>query len=183
MAVRIETKRLVIREYLVDDFAYVHEYCQNPDVTLHMNWGPNSPVQTREFIDRSLDFATGDPRVIYELAVVCKDAGHVIGGIGLRIKNFSLREADMGYCYSPSVWGRGFGTEAAQAMLKFGFETLELHRIWATCALDNKGSEAIMRKNGMTKEAHFRQNEMIKGRWRDTLLYAMLDQEWRKLVG
>jgi ribosomal-protein-alanine N-acetyltransferase len=182
LGIKIETRRLIIREYREDDFAHVHEYCRDPEVSRHMLWGPNSEAQTMDFIRRAVEHAGEEQRHNFELAVESKETQRVIGGISLRIKNAAHREADIGYCYSPTVWGQGIGTEAAQAMLKFGFEKLGLHRIWATCDIDNKGSEAIMGKIGMNKEAHFRQNELLKGKWRDTFLYAILDEEWKKLA-
>ncbi len=119
-----------------------------------------------------------NPRHIYEFAVESKENNRVIGGIVIRIRSVEKRAADIGYCYNPRYWGHGYGTEAALAILKFGFEALKLHRIWATCDIENVGSESIMRKNGMRKEAHFKREELIKGHWRDSLLYAMLEEEW-----
>jgi RimJ/RimL family protein N-acetyltransferase len=177
--VRIETNRLILREYQDDDFEQVHAYCKNPEVTRFMTWGPNDEKQTRDFLTTAQWHAVHEvPRKVFEMAVVLKETGQVVGGIGMRLKTERKRDADIGYCYSPDVWGKGIGTEAAQAMLKFGFETLKLHRIWATCDPDNKGSFGIMQKLGMKQEAHFRREEILKGTWRDSLLCAILEDEW-----
>lgn len=50
MSIRIETERLLLREYLSSDWSDVHEYCKDPDVTRFMLWGPNSDEQTRDFL-------------------------------------------------------------------------------------------------------------------------------------
>jgi RimJ/RimL family protein N-acetyltransferase len=175
---QIETQRLVLREYRQEDWLAVHEYNQNPEVTRYMTWGPNSEEQTQEFVRQAIDSQKPAPRYYYELAVETKDTGEIIGGVGLTLRSVIKRTADIHYCFNPRFWGRGYGTEAVQAMLKLGFEVLELHRVWATCDTENKGSEAIMRKNGMRREAHYRLDELIKGEFRDSYLYAILADEW-----
>ncbi len=183
VTLRIETERLVLREYKEEDWLPVHEYCKLPEVSQYMIWGPNSEENTREFIAHSIAQQIKSPRDQYEVAVVLKKTGIVVGGIGMRLKTERKKDADLGYCYNPQVWGQGIGTEAAAAMIDFGFGTLGLHRIWATCDSENPGSAGIMRKCGMSPEAHFRQDELIKGRWRDSLLYAILEHEWQAKTG
>ncbi|HEY9775945.1 MAG TPA: GNAT family protein [Planktothrix sp.] len=179
--VQIETNRLILREYTDEDFAQVHAYCADPMVTRFMTWGPNSEKQTQEFLTSVQWLAVNeDPRKVYEMAVVLKETQTIVGGIGMRLKSERKKDADIGYCFSQSVWGRGVGTEAAEAMLKLGFTKLGLHRIWATCALENKGSEGIMRKIGMRKEAHYRLEDFIMGDWQDSVLYAILADEWQQ---
>jgi RimJ/RimL family protein N-acetyltransferase len=179
--VRIETKRLILREYNDGDLEQVHSYCCDPEVTAFMIWGPNSKEQTQDFLTTAQWHAANEhPRKVFELAVVLKETGIVVGGIGMRLRTERKRDADIGYCYSRAVWGQGVGTEAANAMLKFGFETLGLHRIWATCAIENKGSSGIMRKIGMTQEARYRQEDWVNGAWQDALLFAILDYEWQE---
>jgi len=70
-------------------------------------------------------------------------------------------------------------TEAAQIIVGFGFEELSLHRIYATCDPANVRSAKVMEKLGMRWEGHFREHQFVKGTWRDSLLYAVLEHEWR----
>jgi RimJ/RimL family protein N-acetyltransferase len=70
-------------------------------------------------------------------------------------------------------------TEAARAVLRFGFTELKLHRIFATCRPANIGSARVLEKLGMQREGHFRQHRWMKGAWHDSYLYAILDHEWR----
>ena len=84
----------------------------------------------------------------------------------------------MGYWIARSFWGRGYATEAASAFLAFGFRELGLHRIWAWCIAENLASARVLEKIGMRQEGHLRQNEWMKGRWWDTLLYAILETEY-----
>ena len=87
---------------------------------------------------------------------------------------------DIGYEFSPDYWRQGYATEAASEIIRFGFEELELHRIWSWCIAENNGSWRVMEKLGMQREGLLRENEYFKGRWWDTLMYAILEDEWRE---
>ena len=96
------------------------------------------------------------------------------------MKAFGAHEGDIGYELSPKHWGHGYATEAAAAMLDFRFTQLKLHRIWSWCIADNVGSARVLHKLGMQAEGRLRENEYYKGRWWDTLLFGILDSEWRQ---
>jgi RimJ/RimL family protein N-acetyltransferase len=90
-------------------------------------------------------------------------------------------QGDIGYELSPKHWGRGYATEAARAIVRFGFTELKLYRIWSWCIADNVGLARVLEKVGMRLEGRLRDKEYLKGRWWDTLLYAILEHEWREL--
>ena len=73
----------------------------------------------------------------------------------------------------------GYATEASEALLAFGFDKLELHRVIATCDVGNASSARVLEKIGMRREAQFREDAWIRGVWRDSYLYAILEEEWR----
>ena len=64
-------------------------------------------------------------------------------------------------------------------MLAYGFEELGVHRIWAHCVAENVASARVMEKIGMRQEGYLRESEWMKDRWWDTLVYAILEYEWR----
>lgn len=80
----------------------------------------------------------------------------------------------MGFVISPDRWGSGYATEAAQAVLRFGFEGPGLDRIWATCRPENLASVRVLERIGMQREGHLRDHICIRGRWQDSLLYAAM---------
>ena len=94
------------------------------------------------------------------------------------MNNPKRREGNIGYELDPVYWGYGYATEAARAMLAFGFDDLGLHRIRAECVADNVASVHVLQKLGMRCEAHFREDEYFNGRWWESLVYAMLHHEW-----
>jgi ribosomal-protein-alanine N-acetyltransferase len=173
---QFETKQLIIREFFSEDVKDVHIYASDPLVVQHMIWGPNSEQETRNYINLTIEQQRQVPRQVFEFAVVLKQTEQLIGGCGIHISE--PRQGEFGYCFNQLFWGQGFATEAAGAMLKFGFHDLSLHRIYATCRPDNIGSAKVMRKCGMIYEGHLREHMWHKGKWHDSYQYSILKNEF-----
>jgi len=180
--VSLESERLILREFTERDFDAVHRYGSDPEVSRFMPWGPNTKEDTAGFLRRAIAKQIQEPRTQYELAVTLKDTGHLIGGCGVRAVNMERGEGNIGYCLNQDHWGQGYATEAARRLLRHGFQELKFHRIFATCDPENIGSKRVLEKIGMRQEGHLRENERMRGKWRDTLVYAILDREWKKIV-
>ncbi len=177
--VKIETKRLILREFEDEDWVFVHEYAKDAEVSKYMEWGPNTEKETRNFVKGARTFRREDPRRHYELAIMHKEDKKLVGGCGLTIFDAGLRQAALGYTLHQGYWNQGIASEAAASLIRYGFEELGLHRIHATCDVLNIGSAAVMKKCGMRQEGHFLEERLIKGSWRNTFLYAILSSEWR----
>ncbi len=178
----IKTDRLTLREVCDEDFDAVYAYASDPEVVTFMTWGPSTPEETRGFLARAQALAAAVPRVGYELAVVRRSDGRLLGGVGLNRDQAGSSRAMLGYCYHRDAWGYGYATEAARAVLRFGFEELGLHRVWAGCDPENLGSVRVLTKLGMTQEARLRQDSLVQGEWRDALIFGILRDEWRALT-
>ena len=175
--VTIETGRLILREFRRDDWEKVHEYAVDPEVYHYMPWGPNSEDETSAFVERAIASRHRDPRLHFELAITLRETGRLIGGGGVRAVDESFRAADMGYCLRGDAWGKGFATEAATGLIRFGFEQLRVHRIWATCDTRNVRSVHVLEKTGMELEGTMRDDTWLRGRWRSSRLYSILGSE------
>lgn len=179
----LETDRLILRPFTQGDFDAVHAYASAPENVKYMVWGPNSEEDTRNFLIRCEEKWQADPITEYELAVVSKMESKVIGGCGIYL-NDARSEAMLGWILHRDYWRQGLMPEAAAALLKYGFETLKLHRIYATCNTDNYGSHRVMEKLGMRREAHFVKSRFGRvcdeKKWYDIYHYAMLDEEWKR---
>ncbi|MFD0710555.1 GNAT family N-acetyltransferase [Paenibacillus sp. GCM10027626] len=172
---KLLTERLLIRDFEVNDCDSVHAYASDPLVTEHMIWGPNTLAETKEYIERMIGMQRQSPRVGFELAVTLRANGKLIGGVGIHASGL---QGEVGYCFHPEYWGQGYASEAAAAMLRFGFLELGLHRIYATCRPENIGSAGVMKKIGMTYEGHLREHMFHKGKWHDSLQYSILEHEF-----
>jgi ribosomal-protein-alanine N-acetyltransferase len=173
----LTTERLVLREFRESDFDDVHAYASLPEVCRFMIWGPNAVADTRAFMDRNLAAQADWPRDAVSLAIEHLADGHVIGSIRLSVSDRDNLTGDFGYTLHSGYWRQGYATEASRAVIEVGFKTLGLHRIWADCDPDNVGSWGVMEKLGMRREAHYREDKLIKGEWRDSYLYALLELE------
>jgi RimJ/RimL family protein N-acetyltransferase len=175
----IETPRLVLRDLADEDGPAVHAYAHDAAVVRYLDWGPNTADDTTQFLAMARSAREAVPRTAYYLAIVLGATTRLIGGCRIEIRSAASGNGDIGYVLARDAWGHGYATEASRALLAFGFETLALHRIWATCDVQNQTSARVLEKLGMRQEARLRENVRRRGEWRDSYLYAILQSEWR----
>jgi RimJ/RimL family protein N-acetyltransferase len=176
--VKIITPSLLLREFAFEDWPAIHTYQRTPLYLRYYDWETRSEEDVREFVGWQVAAQSVDPRTSYKLAIELRETGELIGNCGVRIKGPGPRVADLGYEFNPAFWRQGYATEAVAAMMRFGFEELGLHRLWAECIGDNEGSWRLMEKLGMQREARLREHEYFKGRWWDKLIYGILEDDW-----
>jgi len=131
-------------------------------------------------VQRFLDWQQETPRGKIQLAVTLRSTGELIGNVGLRQSIPAAHEAEIGYELSPASWGCGYATEAARAMLAFGFSARGLHRIHAYCIAENVASVRVLEKLGMHCEERLHMHEWFKGRWWGVWRYSIGQQEWQE---
>jgi [ribosomal protein S5]-alanine N-acetyltransferase len=174
----LTTERLVIRDLTPGDFDNVHEYACDPVVTRYLSWGPNTEQDTREFLVRVAREASKQPRRNYELAVAYRDTDSVVGVCGLLSRAQDYSEFEIGYCFKRDAWGRGIATEVVRALLPFAFEHLCAHRVYARVDPDNPPSARVLERLGFRREGQLRKDTLVRGEWRDSMIYALLEEEW-----
>jgi len=172
------TPRLILREFHEDDLDDIQAYAEDPEVVRYMDWGPNTPAMTRQFLDLRLDDQRTWPRLAFSLAVEVRAEARMIGAVRLDVSDPANRGADLGYSFHRDYWRRGIASESARALARVAFERLGLHRLWATCDVRNTGSAGVLEKLGMRREATLRQHLWVRDGWRDSHLYAILADEW-----
>jgi RimJ/RimL family protein N-acetyltransferase len=180
----IETDRLVLRPFTLDDLDDVHAFHSRPDVVRYLYWDTRSRDEVREVLQRKAQqtvlAAEGDA---ISLAVTTPGAEGtrtgVIGEVVLWWHSIEHRQGEIGFVLHPDHQGKGFAREAATAMLDLAFGALGLHRVYGRTDARNTASAGLMKRLGMRQEAHFVQNEIFKGEWGDELVFAVLEDEWR----
>lgn len=175
----LHTPRCTLREFTADDVAAVHGYSVDPDVVRFMPWGPNTEDETAAFVTRAVAAQAETPRRTFELALTRRDTGELIGGCGLRVIRPDARAGEIGYVLRRDCWGQGLVPEAVGALLALGFDELALHRISATTDPQNVASARVLEKCGFRLEGCLRDHDHAKGRWRNTLVFGLLEDEWR----
>jgi ribosomal-protein-alanine N-acetyltransferase len=175
----LTTKRLVLREFEEQDWLAVLAYQSDPRYLRYNPWTQRTELDVRAFVRMFIAQREEETRTKFQLAITLAPNGPLIGNCGIRMKTRDAREADIGYELDPRYWGHGYATEAATRLLALGFRDMGLHRIWAWCLSENVASAHVLEKIGMRQEGRLREHEWLKGHWRDTLLYAILEHEWR----
>ncbi|MFN6465876.1 MAG: GNAT family N-acetyltransferase [Nostoc sp. DedVER02] len=175
----LETRRLLIRDFVESDWEAVLAYQSDPLYLRYNNWTYRTENDVCEFVQMFIDEQKEQPRTKFQLAIVLKEENRLIGNCGIRVNDPEMREANIGYELNTQYWRQGYATEAAQAILKFGFEELRMHRIWSWCVADNLASVKVLEKIGMRREGHLLEKELIKDRWHDNFIYAILEREWK----
>jgi RimJ/RimL family protein N-acetyltransferase len=178
----LRTARLLLRPFTIDDLDAVYDIQSRPEVTRYLLFDVRDRGQARTALEERIE--AGRPghqggRLLLALAVVLPQTGAVIGDVVLFLESREHRQGEIGYIFHPDHGGRGYATEAAQAILRLGFEAYGLHRIIGRIDARNEPSARVLERLGMRREAHYRQNELVKGEWTDEVVYAMLEDEWR----
>jgi len=175
----LRTPRLVLRKLKLEDAADMFEYASDPEVARDVTWEPHRTIEaSRGFLDSVVQkYINGRTS---EWGLVLKESGKLVGTCGFVWWKPEHAKAEFGYALSRKYWGKGLMTEAAAAVMAFGFEKMKLHRLEARCIVTNTGSEKVMLKNGMKYEGLLRDVVYEKGGFKTLKLYSILAGEWSR---
>jgi [ribosomal protein S5]-alanine N-acetyltransferase len=169
----LQTERLTLRAYSATDIPALIELAGAREVaatTLRIPH-PYSEADARDFVASAHEgWLTGSE---LRLGITLRESCALCGGVGSRIEP-DHRRAELGYWIGVPYWGNGYAKEAASAMVKYGFETLGLHRIFASHVTHNPASEKVLRKIGMRHEGCQRAHILKWGEFLDLEMYGML---------
>jgi len=173
----LNTKRLLLRKINLKDARDIFEYAQVKDATSHVPWDPHKSIQdSRAFIKFATEQFTAGSSIIWGIEV--KKEKKLIGTIDLRGWRTTNNCGEIGYVISNKYWNMGFITEALKAVIKFGFEKLQLNRIESHCEEENIGSWHVMEKAGMKYEGTLREKIFMKEKYRSMKMYSILKKEY-----
>lgn len=175
----LESARLILRRLALEDAPAVARLAGRREIadTALSIPHPYSEQQARDWVSRHSRGWSGGKEMVF--GVFTKKDIELVGTAGLREIDFEHRQAEMGFWIAVDWWGRGYATEAAQALLQFGFETLKLNRIYAHHMLRNPASGRVLEKVGMKKEGILRERVRKWGVSEDVAILAVLRKEWR----
>lgn len=170
MSIWLETERLVIRRFEKEDWKQLYTYTSDAEVMKYIPDGVYTEEQAQKFVEENM----GDTPE--KFAVVLKSENRLIGHMYFH-KWFAPQTYEIGWVFNKAYGNNGYATEAAKALIDYGFAVLQLHRIIATCQPENPPSWRVAEKIGMTKEAHFRKCILTDDGWWDELFYAILEED------
>jgi RimJ/RimL family protein N-acetyltransferase len=169
----LETKRLLIRPMSQADLYFVHDYLKDPETMKFFVEGPYTVEKVKEMINRN-------KKSPIRYIVLKKDTSEIIGHISL--SPWFMRETyEIGFIFKREYHNQGYGTEAAQKMMEYAFETLKVHRVVATCQPENIASKKLIEKLKMKQEGYFKKCIYFKdGIWWDEYFYSLLEEDYFK---
>jgi len=181
-APRLVTERLLLRELDLDDAAAVSERAGDRRVAQFLMAVPSPyPVSlAMRWIMARIAWWPQQRGVT--LAITRREAPqHLLGSVSLR-RHARDQRAELGYWLGADVWGQGYATEAADALVEFGFREMHLQRIYAQVLAGNDASCRVLEKLGMLSEG-IRRSHVRKGkRLHDVTMFGLLREEWRDRV-
>ena len=148
MNIIIETDRLILREFTMDDPALIYDLNLNPDVIRYTRDPLKDLAHAAEVLEKTII----PQYALYNhgrWAVHVKPSQEFIGWCGLKYRP-ELNEIDLGYRFRKEAWGKGYATEAAYASIQYGFEKLGLKIITGRAEIGNTGSCKVLEKCKMT---------------------------------
>lgn len=145
----IETERLILRPITYSDDDAIFDYSKNPNVGPNAGWKPHESIEETRDIIKTV-FA--EKKNV--LGIVLKETGTLIGSIGVveDLKRDNGKVKMLGYAIGENYWGNGYVSEAARAILEYGFAELELDLISAYCYPFNERSKRVLEKLGFVYE-------------------------------
>ena len=174
----IRTGRLVLRRFNGGDLDAFHAYHSLPETARFLPGPAKTYTQSMERVGRYANFVFEKEGDWVALAIEAADQPGLLGEVVLKWLP-GRGQAEVGWTLAPAARGRGYGTEAANAVLRLGFEELGLHRIEARLDELNGVSASLCDRLGMRLEARHIDKWHYKGPWATELVYAILADEWR----
>lgn len=174
----LETERLTLRKFTIDDRQDMFDYSSEPDVSRFVPWETHKTIEdTNDFLSYILNqYSQGK---LSPWAIEYKENKKVIGTIDYVAWSPSHHRAEIGFILSKDYWGKGLIVEAASKVIKFGFNNMELNRIEAPCMVENVQSQRVLQKLGMKLEGISKEKYFIKGKFRDMATYSILKREYQ----
>lgn len=176
---RIETDRLIVRNFKPQDWKDLQEYVSYEEVVKYEEDWDTSDQECQNY---AKFFSQEDTFWAVELKENNKVIGHVYFN---RTEPEHFLTWDLGYIFSPLFSKKGYATEACNAILQYGFEKLGMHRVVAKCNPDNVASWKLLERLSMRKEGLCKKAVAIKTTvdgnpiWWDEYVYSMLEEEWK----
>lgn len=181
MSFQIETERLILRDYCSSDLDGVISMISDPEFQRFYSEQDCTPEHWKMLINMFIDEAQQSPRQKFNLAIQLKDDSQFIGAVGIRLEpshDPHNRQASMGCSLSPTWQQQGIAAEAMQAIINFGFNTLDVHRIYTDTISENSAAIALCKRLGFRQEAEFIEHRYFKNRWWNTAVFALLKHEF-----
>jgi len=174
------TPRLMLGELEVSDIPTIVKYVDNPNIANNLHNVPHPYYEKDAIFWLNMVRQGFDNQTNYTFKINLKETNEFIGAMSLHIKK-PHHKAEAGYWIGEPFWGQGYATEGLRVVLKFGFEELNLNKIYAKYYDYNPASGKVMAKTGMIKEAELIDNEFKQGKFVAEIQYHLTKRQYEAL--
>jgi RimJ/RimL family protein N-acetyltransferase len=143
--------RIILRDYVEADRDFYHSWISDPTIMKYVDWGTTSRSESDKNFDYAVSQQHSERRKDFYLVLQLRNNEQPIGNAGISVVESEPSTAEIGWILKPEYRGYGYATEAGKLLIEFGFMTLQVKNIFATCDQQNQKSEAIMLRLGMVK--------------------------------
>lgn len=174
----IRTKRLILGEIDSYQLAEIAEQANNIKIaenTLNLPF-PYRERDAQNWVEMQQEMFNETRGYVF--AIYLRDSKVFVGGCGLHL-DVSHNKAEIGYWIGEEFWQNGIATEAARALLDFGFNRLVLNKVYATCFKGNKASARVLKKLKFEKEGFLKQHFLKNGRYKDVYIFGLIKDNFR----
>jgi len=170
------TDRLTLKQITSDDTHDFFLLQSNQEVMKHIAL----PMNTMKEAEQKLQFLADllQKKEAINWAITQKENDKLIGTILLKAIDCKNHRAEVGYMLHPDFWQKGIVQEALKTILYFAFHTLNFHSLEAIIDPENTASKNVLERNGFVKEAHFKENYFLGGRFLDSAVYSLLKSNY-----
>jgi len=178
----IATERLDLQWFTLAEAPALQKICESKQVAAMSGSiaHPYPEGHAEKFIRESaVKIESGDG---YSWAIFERSTGELLGDTMLTI-NKQHHSGEFGYLLGEHAWGKGYATETLAGVLRYGFETLGLRRVYGICSANNKASARVMEKNGLVHEGTTKDSYLKWGVWEDELYYGITRPVWEAQRG
>lgn len=175
----IETQRLILRKFEIEDVRSVFEnWMNNPEV--QNNYGEaacKTVAESQQIIEKWISLYSHND--FYRWTICLKEPNISIGQIAFYSLDSKNQRADVEYCIGQSYWGNGYAPEALKAVIEYAFKHVCLNRVQAFHRSRNGSSGKVLQKAGMKYEGTLKQYLIHNGEFDDCIMYAIIRNEWK----
>lgn len=177
---KITTNRLTLRPIEKKDAESIFQYRSDIIVNKYQGWIPKSIDEVDDFIANKVSRTIDVTDTWFQFVIIISNENKLIGDIGIHFIGTNNMQVEIGCTIRKDFQGKGYATEALEAIIHFLFTTLKKHRIIASADPRNTASIRLVERLGFKKEAHFKESLLLHGEWVDDSIFAILKKDWVK---
>jgi len=174
----ITSVRLILRPIILQDAESIFRYRSKAMANRYQGWIPNTIKDVHEFINQKISSQINIPDTWFQLAIITKDSGNLIGDIGIHFLKSGPDQVELGYTLDKNYQGKGYASEAITQTINYLFGELTKVKILASVDPRNEKSIKLLERLGFRKQDQSKESIVDRSEWPDDLVFEIHRDEW-----